>query len=499
MSGCKVGTAVTYAAQESLLNSAIEVGIASLSLGLTGATQLTGLGAKIFIKSTLGLGKKLYNKVDQALENKIKEETEIINRNIEKLFKTQKDVIPKDDKEQIDFKLNINDASNTNLEKLRGFFTDKLQKLETAWLDYEKTNSLRNEQSRSISELSKRISKLISQPADKARTQHISKSSFQIKDTDEKKLKYIEERCVFLQRLYPQQVQKIIDAIGLIRKGEKRLAELEKWEEFKKLKSKWRALEENEEKRKTIQRLFSIQTKYFANPIFVSCSKYKEAKRQFEICADRVFEPNFQESELEKLKKTLAEFMKEAKQEDRKKRFEEMKKKIIESLGNRNYSSYKETELKEYLKIEAKKQSGKKAIVKLLKPNVEEDLPVIKIEIDQSGYNKKEEWEQEGRELAKEISSQGILLNFEETMTHFKGEVLEEGIRYLERLLGNNAKVKKINQTKIRIKTDEGQEREIDWLPGIPVEKIVENVRGSAKETELTTAVTRERLREEEG
>jgi|GEM_PF-3724011 len=498
MSGCKVGTAVTYAAQESLLNSAIEVGIASLSLGLTGATQLTGLGAKIFIKSTLGLGKKLYNKVDEALENKIKEETEIINRNIEKLFKTQKDVIPKDDKEQIDFKLNINDASNTNLEKLRGFFTDKLQKLETAWLDYENANSLRNKPSRSISELSKRISKLISQPADKARTQHISKSSFQ-EDTDEKKLKYIEERCVFLQRLYPQQVQKIINAIGSIRGGEKRLADLEKWEEFKKLKSKWRALEESEEKRRTIQRLFSIQTKYFANPIFVSCSKYEEAKRQFERCVDRVFEPNFQESELEKLKKTLAEFMKEAKQEDRKKRFEEMKKKIIESLRNRNYSSYKETELKEYLKIEAKQQSGKKAIVELLKPDVEEDLPVIKIEIDQSGYNKKEEWEQEGRELAKEISSQGILLNFEETMTHFKGEVLEEGIRYLERLLGNNAKVKKINQTRIRIKTGEGQEIEIDWIPSISVEKIVENVRGSAKETELTTAVTRERLREEEG
>jgi|GEM_PF-6560917 hypothetical protein len=187
--------------------------------------------------------------------------------------------------------------------------------------------------------------------------------------------------------------------------------------------------------REGLLKLTSLRLKYEAIP-FIQMLNPSQKDKFYEMLKTKRLKAEhgqLTEGDLRELYAILEEHQKMAEEMDRQNRFKWAKDRAIRALNNKGYNSI-ETESKgSYLEIVGTKKDGKKASISILRPDVEdESQPRLKIEIKEERYSDEEEWNAEGRELARELESLGIVLEFKEVMTHFKGKLLKSAAQVLK-------------------------------------------------------------------
>ena len=395
-------------------------------------------GAVITFRGSVRLSQSVYNRIYNKAEKALKKEMEKMKKRIEDACRTSTvDISSLYKTPSIDEiktqSLTEEQKRISSIEKLVSFLT-KERKQRRA---YEKQHGLRDDISKEIEEEIKRYRR----EKEKQENQMKSKEALIDKMSSDKDKKdilslisFINNVCSLIGEFYPDIVKEIkakLDSVTHDKRGLRTIVRRYK------LEDKVNILKDPSV-RENLLRVISYRFKYESSPFIYNLNEKTrdEFYNIFKRLREKAEKKTLKEKDFQDIEKILVRHFKEAEIQDREKRFKETVDKVKRGFSNRGYKRIFTRKTKDYLIVEGQKDDGRKARVSIVLPDIEDEKKtIIKIEVDEEGYKSVEEWNQEGGALAKELESLGIVINFNEMMTHFNGELLENAVNVLAKEL----------------------------------------------------------------
>lgn len=440
-------------------------------------------------KGAVRLTQEFYNNLQQQINDGLKKKIEEMEKAFDKVleFNTNKEgknvelVFPSYEKKL----LQETNEIDLLIEHLEGW-KESRKKIE--------------EQKELRKDLSEQIQKQIDELIEKKNELEERQKKYSMADDNKvneikEKAKSLMDKCSLLSDIYPDWAEKTISILNQRKLNSRILRTIER-----EINNKLDYINDPSKKEKLLK-LSCLRKKFEAIPFLfrLSHDKKEEFYKKLTDIIQNIESGFFNNQEIQELEGDIEKLRKGAIEADKKARFEEAKDKAIKALYNRGYSLVKEKDVGYYLELEGTKTDGKKAKIKVLKPDAEDNMSPMIIEIDQNGYNDSKEWENEGKELAWELESLGLIVDFEEISTHFKGKLLQNAARSLKKKMEQKAgisplEVKIEGEDRITIVYKNGSQKQIEWREYMSLNDVISNL----QETPSEDRVQRGALLEEE-
>lgn len=504
MSGRKEGVLIETKDQGASL---VDVISPLMKISIAGSsTLLKGSGSvcRGMVRIPGAIHKKVYERADEMVSKEVKE----MRRKIEHAFKIANQheayfETPRSEttKENVVFIPEIEEIEGEKgIEELIEFLAVEKKVREC----YEKKKGLRNDVSEEIKaeiEKYKEMRRGKEKEIKKREEKHKELERFKNEKKKRELLKKINEIysiCSRLKEIYPDVVAEVKKRIGEFDLNRATAGDILRLKNKYKLDKKL-AYIQSESIRENLLGLVSLRLKYEAAPFSQMLDENKRNKfyekfknKRLKAEADRLKEGDFEE-----LKEMIENHRREAEEVDKKKRFKQAKEKTIIALKSRGYETVKGIEQGEYYRLRGIKADGKETFIRILNPEEsEESQPIIKLEINENGYsdNEVDKWMNEGRSLARELESLGIVLDFKEVVTHFKGKIIASKIEEVKK------KIEEKGKKEVEVRIEENNYISINgsklaWRVGTNIDELIARY---SQVTESEEETEKKMLREEE-
>lgn len=244
-----------------------------------------------------------------------------------------------------------------------------------------------------------------------------------------------------METLYPEKVEKLRKALE---NQEEDLSTLDKFEDnkyYQELRKKAALLNEPQVQAQ-LARLRDWRVAFQSNPLLSSHledEERQEVQRKFNAKRHKAERGKLTDADMADLDRMQDRLLEACRQRDEQRRFEDAEEKAKTALINQGYTRIKlsvSPDQRYRVLTGINPDTDQRATIRLIRPGVsDEGIPHFHLEVDDSTYDREEDWIQAGQRLAWEVESMGLYVSFEEAMTHFKNRLRAQTLEDLQNRL----------------------------------------------------------------